>query len=127
MPEFPSFYPCGCPEQPVEDDVATAYRFVASYPPTENDFLPYCKEPQNRERVFRGVALCEACGTSLYGDPADALKAQAMFPSTLKGKRLVRGAITPAHGPWKRTPRNENSHMTWWIYIGGTPHLDQWV
>lgn len=122
MRRFPSFYPEDCPDGELRLDEVVAYRLVEHDPPQRSDFLAYCEEPYNRGKVFRGQKLCEACGTSLYEKKSDVLAAKKMF-NTLRHKKLARGVVSGVHGPWRYTPRNGNSHITWWIYLDGNPHL----
>lgn len=113
---WPEYFPDQCPPAEARRDTLEAYRLVANYTPTAEDFLPTLIEVPHRQ--FTPDKLCMACGVSVFKTAADAMRARAKF-KPLKGKLIAKGLIRPEDGTILET--GEPTHTTWWLQTP-TPH-----
>lgn len=107
---WPSFFPPQCPPSEATDASAEVFRFVSSNPPSASDFKSWA---ETRPKKWRGN--CEASGLSVFTVKSDALQ----LVRRVRGMSALASAnLSPETGKLKHTPRNGNSHHTWWAPDG---------
>jgi hypothetical protein len=111
---WPSFFPQSCPPSEAEDASAEVFRLVYSSPPSASDFRSYAEKLPDK---WRGN--CKASGLSVFTDKADATRLIRRVPGMLApGSSLASAILTPAAGKLMHTPKDGNSHHTWWAPDG---------
>jgi len=112
--EWPSFFPPQCPPTEAVDASVEVFRLVSSNPPAASDFESYAEMYPNK---WEGN--CEASGLSVFTGKDDALRLARRVPGlSALGNLIATASLTPASGKLKYTPRNGNSHHTWWAPEG---------
>ena len=116
---WPADFPPDCPPAAAAPADGVYYRIVKTDPPGPDDFLPlyHLNWKLADFRVSRGtVSWCETMGLSIFTD-ADQAVSWARRVSSL-GDLIARLTLEPASGKILPTPRNGNSHHTWWLPDG---------
>lgn len=108
--EYESYLPDRCPPSEAVPANLTVIRLVRGETVNESDFVPYYELNPGREW---GSRLCQACGLSVYTDLADVKHLMAVNPGLKTFKPAV-GQLRPADGVIQATPRQADSHHTWW-------------
>ena len=107
-PEFPNWFPEGCPPSTAADASGEVFRIVAAEQVTDADF---------RSHHELGTALaadpCARCGVSLFTSFENALHRQRLSPRL--GKFLSKGVLSPQHGK-TGIPNVKSGHLEWWAY-----------
>ena len=116
---WPADFPPDCPPEEALPADGVFYRIVKTDPPGSDDFLSQYQ--QNRRlsdsNIRRGRATqCETMGLSVFADESDAAERIRRYPRI--GRRLARLTLGPASGKILPTPRDDNSHHTWWLPDG---------
>jgi hypothetical protein len=107
---WPPHYPPDCPPADSTPAAGTVYRAVQGPAISERDFLSLAELRPDRRW---GGALCQAHGLSVYRNRSDVLAAIAKSPR-LRGYIVATGELQPRDGRTKPTPRDGDSHTTWW-------------
>ena len=117
---WPSFFPPKCPPTEAKDASGEVFRLVYTAPPSVKDFESYA---EMRPKEFMGN--CEASGLSVFTAKSDALRLVKRVQALAKqGKPVPSGDLVasanllPQAGKLMHTPRNGNSHHTWWAPDG---------
>ena len=111
---WPSFFPPQCPPSEAKDASVEVFRLVSSDPPSVRDFESFA---QMRPKKWMGN--CKASGLSVFTAKSDALRLVRRVQGMVQGKSvpgdLIASAnLSPEAGKLMHTPRNGNSHHTWW-------------
>jgi hypothetical protein len=101
--------PDGCPPNEAAAANGKLFRVVRDNPPIADDLLTFVE----LDRLLPGRE-CECHGVSLFADIYDALQYADKFPYL--GELIAEATLTADHGKTLPTPRNNNSHVTWWPY-----------
>lgn len=111
---WPSFFPPQCPPSEAKDAFGEVYRLVNTNPPSVSDFESWAeKHPK------KWMGDCEASGLSVFTTKSDALRMIRRVPGMLAPGKLIASAnLSPAAGKLLHTPRDGNSHHTWWAPAG---------
>jgi hypothetical protein len=111
---WPSFFPPQCPPLEAKDASAEVFRLVSSNPPAVSDFESWA---QRHPKKWMGN--CKASGLSVFTAKADALRLIRRVPGMLAPGDLIASAnLSPVAGKLMHTPRDRNSHHTWWAPAG---------
>ena len=117
---WPLFFPKKCPPSEAKDASGEVFRLVYSAPGSVSDFESYA---QMRPSEYMGN--CEASGLSVFTAKSDALRmvrrVQALAKQgkpVLAGDLVASANLSPEAGKLMHTPRNGNSHHTWWAPDG---------
>jgi hypothetical protein len=115
---WPSFFPPQCPPSESKDASGEVFRLVFSDPPSVSDFESYA---QMRPKKWMGN--CKASGLSVFTAKSDALRMVRRVQGIVQGKSargglIARANLTPEAGKLMHTPRDGNSHHTWWAPDG---------
>jgi hypothetical protein len=116
--------PEGCPLEDAAEMTLVAFRFVTQDPPARDDFLTPREEKKRKGHYMKYLSHrleCMANGISVYALAEDARFVRETSGS-LRHKKLARGVIELKSGVVAHTPKNSNSHHTWWLYKGVSPH-----
>jgi hypothetical protein len=111
---WPSFFPPQCPPSEANDASAVVFRLVASNPPAVSDFESWAeRHPQKWE------GNCRASGLSVFTVKSDALRLVRRVPGmSAPGYLIASAELSPEAGKLMYTPRDDNSHHTWWAPAG---------
>ena len=109
---WPSFFPPQCPPSEARDASAEVFRLVSSNPPAVSDFESCA---QRRPKKWGGD--CEASGLSVFTAKSDAERMQKRVRG-MSGKVIASANLSPEAGKLMHTPRDGNSHHTWWAPAG---------
>lgn len=114
MVNWPSFFPPQCPPLEAEDASTEVFRLVSSDPPSPSDFESWAqRNPQ------KWMGNCKASGLSVFTIKSDALRLVRRVPGMLAPGELIATAnLSPEAGKLMHTPREGNSHHTWWAPDG---------
>ena len=119
---WPEDFPEDCP--PEEADLANGvfYYIVKANPPRSSDFIPLYHRNRGlaMRRVRNGIVTeCQTMGLSIFADQSDALARARQYPEI--GDRIAQLALGPDAGKILSTPRDGDSHHTWWKAEGYDP------
>lgn len=107
---WPSFFPPQCPPSDAKDASAEVFRLVSSNPPASSDFQCWA---QMHPKKWMGN--CRASGLSVFTLQSDALRLVRRVPGISASGQLIASAnLSPEAGKLMHTPRDGNSHHTWW-------------
>lgn len=107
---WPSFFPPQCPPSEAKDASAEVFRLVSSNPPSVSDFESWA---QRYPKKWMGH--CKASGLSVFTAKSDALQLVRRVPGMSAPAALIATAnLSPQAGKLMHTPRDGNSHHTWW-------------
>jgi len=111
---WPSFFPPQCPPSEARDASAEVFRLVSSNPPSANDFESWA---QRHPKKWMGN--CKASGLSVFTVKSDALRLVRRVPGmSAPGGLIASAKLSPEAGKLMPTPRDGNSHHTWWAPAG---------
>jgi len=117
---WPPFFPPKCPPSEARDASGEVFRLVYTAPPSVKDFESYA---EMRPKEFMGN--CEASGLSVFTAKSDALRLMKRVQALAKqdkpvpsGDLVASANLLPEAGKLMHTPRNGNSHHTWWAPDG---------
>ena len=111
---WPSFFPPQCPPSEASDASAEVFRLVSSNPPTVNDFESWAQRSPKK-----WGAHCKASGLSVFTAMSDALRLVRRVPGiSAPGELIACANLSPETGKLMHTPRDGNSHHTWWAPDG---------
>ena len=111
---WPSFFPPQCPPSEAKDASAEVFRLVSSNPPSVSDFEPWA---QRHPKKWMGN--CKASGLSVFTAKSDALRLMRRVPGmSVPGDLIASANLLPEAGKLMHTPRDGNSHHTWWAPVG---------
>ena len=111
---WPSFFPETCPPPDASEASAEVFRLVAFEPPSASDFESHAERCPDK-----WMGNCKASGLSVFTDKDDAVRLLRRVPGMRSPGNLLASAIlTPEAGKLMHTPRNGNSHHTWWAPDG---------
>lgn len=114
--DWPDRLPDDCPPDEAEAADGRVFRIVKADPPTADDFRSV-REQQPRRKV---KDECQACGLSVFGAVDDATDMRDAIPA-FRGRLIAEGELSGEMGVMKPTPRNGNTHITWWTPEGLDP------
>ena len=119
---WPADFPPDCPPAAALPANGVYYRIVKTDPPQPADFVS--QYHQNRRLANRNIqrgraTQCETMGLSVFANPNDAARRARRYPSL--GNRIARLTLTPDAGTMLPTPRDDDSHHTWWLPAGYNP------
>lgn len=109
---WPDYYPDNCPPRDALRCAGVVYRLTAPHPGPE-DFKPHLITLPNPVRPYS--CRCQAAGLSVYTVVDDVRLAARMPGPRKRGLVVAKGELDAACGVIKATPRDENSHHTWWL------------
>ncbi len=111
---WPTYFPPQCPPSEARDASAEVFRLVSSDPPSANDF-----ESWAQRHPSKWMGNCKAAGLSVFTAKSDALRLVRRVPGMSALGDLIAGAnLSPEAGKLMPTPRDGNSHHTWWAPAG---------
>lgn len=111
---WPSFFPPLCPPSEAKDAFAEVFRLVSSNPPTVSDFESWA---QRHPQKWGGN--CKASGLSVFTAKLDALRLVRRVPGlSALGDLIASANLSQEAGKLMHTPRDGNSHHTWWAPAG---------
>jgi hypothetical protein len=121
--EFAEYLPSSCPPDTAVPARGEFFRMAWKVPLTKKMFEPhlYRKGPDQFEERLR----CQAAGLSVYLKIEDAIKAieeAAPLNPLARKSVLVKATVDAGWGVMKHTPKDGNSHHTWWVAKDRTPH-----
>jgi hypothetical protein len=108
---WPKFYPEGCPPQDSVSANGVFYRLVNDGVVSRHDF--WSQRELKPSAIFQNMPECQACGTSIFADLADAERVKKL--PTMRKKKIAQGQVDPSMGQMKPTPSAHRSHHTWWV------------
>lgn len=107
---WPPYFPPQCPPEDANDALAEVFRLVPSNPPAVSDLESWA---QRHPKKWMGN--CKASGLSVFTMESDALRLIRRVPGISAPGKLIAGAtLSPEAGKLMHTPRDGNSHHTWW-------------
>jgi hypothetical protein len=115
---WPPFFPPKCPPLESKDAFAEVFRLVSSDPPSASDF-----ESHAQMNAKKWGGNCEASGLSVFTAKSDVLRilrrVQGMASRNRAiGDLIASATLLPEAGKIMPTPRDGNSHHTWWAPQG---------
>jgi hypothetical protein len=111
---WPSFFPPQCPPLEARDASAEVFRLVSSNPAAASDF-----ESLAQRRPQKWGSNCKASGLSVFTAKSDALQLMRRVPGmSAPGKVIASANLSLEAGKLMHTPRDGNSHHTWWAPAG---------
>jgi len=115
---WPSFFPPNCPPSEAKDASGKVFRLVSSASPSVSDFESYA---QMHPKKWMGN--CKASGLSVFTAESDALRMVRRVQGIVQGRSapgdlIAFANLTPEAGKLMHTPRDGNSHHTWWAPDG---------
>jgi hypothetical protein len=115
---WPSFFPPNCPPSESKEASVEVFRLVSSAPPSVSDFESWA---QMHPKKWMGD--CKASGLSVFTAKSDVLRMVRRVRGIVQGESAPEGLIasadlTPEAGKLMPTPRDGNSHHTWWAPAG---------
>ena len=114
-PRWQADFPDDCPPAEATPADGIYYRIVKNDPPEAGDFVSLYRLDRRLAvlRIKRGtVTQCETMGLSVYADADDATYWAERLPKI--GDKIARLVLAPSAGEILPTPREGNSHHTWW-------------
>ena len=119
---WPADFPDDCPPEEAEPANGVYYYIVKNNPPERSDFVSLYRRNRRlaEARTRHGITtLCQTMGLSLLADINDAIYRANRFRGI--GSLIARLALIPDAGQILYTPRDNDSHHTWWIPEGYNP------
>jgi hypothetical protein len=114
---FPQDWAPHCPPTDATDAAGTYYRRILTAPPEAKDFRSYVE----MERKIPIAKTCEARGLSVFVLLEDAKAYAERYPDN--GGIIAKANLDYTDGKIKSSPRNGNSHATWWPYDEVKRHI----
>ena len=112
---WPADFPEDCPPEQAYLTNGVYYRIVKNDPPEPGDFVSiyYLNRRRANDMMRRGLETqCTLMGLSVYGDANDAVRNASRYHSL--GDKIARLTLGAYAGKMLPTPRDGNSHYTWW-------------
>ena len=119
---WPTDFPADCPPEAAVPADGTYYRIVKTDPPQREDFVAIFHLNRRRANAIirRGTGTqCETMGLSVFADANDAVEWALRLPQI--GSYIARLTLNPYSGKILATPREGNSHHTWWYVESFNP------
>ena len=119
---WPADFPEGCPPEAAQSAGGVYYRIVKTDPPEPGDFVSiyYLNRRRANDMIRRGLeAQCTLMGLSVYADANDAVWNARRYHGL--GDKIARLNLGADAGKILPTPRDDNSHCTWWPADGYNP------
>jgi hypothetical protein len=115
---WPSFFPPECPPLESKDASEEVFRLVSSDPPSPSDFVSHA---QRNAKKWGGN--CEASGLSVFKAKSDVSRILRRVQGMANRNRAIgdliaSATLSPEAGKIRPTPRDGNSHYTWWAPDG---------
>ena len=120
--ELAEYVPLDCPPKSAKPTNGVLFRMARKIPIADSEFVPQLVKKGADQ--FPIEDHCKASGLSVYVSEQDARKAieDAARINPLARKSVVVKAVVDAQwGLIAPTPKNGNSHHTWWVPKGKTP------
>lgn len=119
---WPADFPLDCPPGAALPADGVFYRIVNNDPTGLGDFVSQYR--QNRRLADRNIrqgnaTQCETMGLSVFANKSDAVARARRYPGI--GDRIARLTLAPYSGKIQPTPRDGDSHHTWWLLEGYNP------
>lgn len=114
--KWPDYFPDNCPPKDAKPATGIVYRLLRQKKVKKSDFKPRILSNLPR---FDGKE-CEESGLSVYKNLDDMYRLQKFIPGMRK-RVPAKGELIPEMGQIKPTPREGNSHHTWWVPLGVAP------
>ena len=121
-PLWPSDFPDDCPPEEAAPANGVYYRIVKADPTQLSDFVSVYHLDRCRAEALitcGAITQCELMGLSVYADLTDAERRAERYPQL--GNKIARLSLEPHTGAILSTPRNRDSHHTWWTTDGYSP------
>ena len=112
---WPADFPEDCPPAEAAPADGIYYRIVKNDPPELHDFMPlyHLNRGLADARIHSDRATqCETMGLSIFADASDAIQLANRISSL--GNKIARLKLGPDAGVILPTPREGDSHHTWW-------------
>ncbi|MCY4415361.1 MAG: hypothetical protein OXE87_03505 [Chloroflexi bacterium] len=119
---WPPDFPEDCPPEEASPANGIYYYIVKNDPPQWTDFTALYRRNRRlaEARIRQGITTaCQTMGLSVLADINDALDRANQFRSI--GNIVARLMLTPDAGRILYTPRDNDSHHTWWVPEGYNP------
>ena len=119
---WPADFPEDCPPEEVAPADGVFYRIVKTDPPELGDFVSiyYLNRRRANDIIRRGLETqCTLMGLSVFSDANDAVWNAQQY--NVLGDKIARLTLDADAGGMLPTPRNGNSHCTWWPADGYDP------
>ena len=119
---WPADFPADCPPVSAVPADGSYYRIVKTDPPQHEDFVSLFHLNRRRANAIirRGAGTqCETMGLSVFAEANDAVEWARRLPQI--GSYIARLTLSPCSGKMLSTPREGNSHHTWWYIEGFNP------
>ncbi len=113
---WPADFPENCPPEESSPANGVYYYIVTNDPPEPSDFVPLYRRNQRlaESRIRQGITTqCQTMGLSILGDISDAIQRANRFRGI--GNLIARLVLTSDAGQILHTPRDDDSHHTWWV------------
>jgi hypothetical protein len=115
---WPSFFPPKCPPSESKDAAVEVFRLVSTDPPAAIDFVSHAQTNPKK-----WIGDCEASGLSVFTAKSDVLRLLQRVQGMVKRNRalgdlIASATLSPEAGNIMPTPRDGNSHHTWWAPDG---------
>ena len=119
---WPADFPEDCPPEEAQPADGVYYYIVKNDPPEPSDFVSLYH--RNRElalrRVRNGIVTeCQTMGLSIFTEQSDAVARARQY--TRIGDKIAQLTLGPDAGKILPTPRDGDSHHTWWKAEGYGP------
>ena len=119
---WPADFPEDCPPEEATPASGVFYRIVKNDPPELGDFISiyHLNRRRANDMIRRDSQIqCTLMGLSVYADANDAVWNARRYHGL--GDKIARLALGSDAGEILPTPRNGNSHYTWWQSDGYDP------
>ena len=119
---WPADFPEDCPPEEANPAGGVYYRIVKTDPPEPGDFVSiyYLNRRRATDMVRHGLETqCTLMGLSVYADANDAVWNARRYHNL--GDKIARLTLGADAGEMLPTPRDGNSHHTWWQADGYNP------
>ena len=119
---WPADFPENCPPEGANPAGGIFYRIVKNDPPELGDFIPiyHLNRRRANDMMRRNSGVqCMLMGLSVYVDANEAVWYARRYHSL--GDKIARLALEADAGEMLPTPRDGNSHHTWWQADGYNP------
>lgn len=117
--KFPDYFPENCPPLNAKKGRMIVYRWVSNNPANISDFI--CNRLVYPNRIFKPEDELISYGLSTFREAKDLDELAKYFSPKLRSKKFkykAKGLMIEDYGVYLDTPKNNNSHVTWWIYNG---------
>ena len=115
--KFPDYFPPDCPPKNAKIGRMAVFRAIKGEVPCEQDFI--CVHKLYPKRIIPESERLNSYGLSFYKNIDDLKAMISSLSMNIRNKRfnnIASGYMTEEYGVYLETPKNNNSHVTWWIY-----------